>query len=135
MIYRRLTQEEIARVPGVQTPVPKSFHAIGAVDDEGNVIAALGIFAAVHFDPLWVREDKRGSGIILRRLWEAVQRHLRDHDLGDVTVGMLDSNPGPRYESVVEKLCCKLAGGHEVKGRIFTIPFNGRHHDSERADG
>jgi len=120
MVYRELTLEEIAQVPGVPSQIPGFFHMIGAVDEDGKVAAACGIYAAIHLDPMWIREDRRKSPFILRRLWNEMKEFFRYKGVSNVTVGMLDSNPGQPNESVIAKMC-EAAGGHEVRGRLFVI--------------
>jgi len=125
VVYRELTLDEIAQVPGVPSPLPGIFFMVGAVDDDGKVAAACGIYAAIHLDPMWVRDDRRKSPMILRRLWNEMKEFFENKGISNVTVGMLDENPGPPNESVIAKMC-EFAGGHEVRGRIFVIDVGRR---------
>jgi len=121
MIYRQLTPEEMRQVPKLPEPSER-VTVVGAVDDNGEVVAAMGIFVAIHMDPLWVREDKRNNPRILLRLWDAAQTYLRSQGAGGVLALMFDGDPGPPYEGVVERIC-KYAGGYEVVGRMFLVPL------------
>lgn len=120
MQYRRLKPEELATVPGVDE-IPPSMVAIGAVNDCGEVVGCVGIYAALHLDPLWIREDYRKSPFLIRRIWERLKAEMNAEGVHQVEVGMLDTNPGPENEENVVRIVKDLAGGEEVKGRIFVI--------------
>jgi hypothetical protein len=120
--FRLLTPEEIDQVPGVITPRPSSFIMVGSVDDDGKVVAAVGAFLVLHADPIWIRPDKRGGGL-MRRLWEAGRAELLGRGVENVEmlVGMTDTNPGPPFDAQVERVCLAI-GGHEIKARFFAVP-------------
>ena len=118
--FRLLTRDEIETVPGVIDPIPGSFFAVGVVDDKG-VVAACGAFLKLHCDPIWIRPDKRNSGMLLYRLWQAMGEELVRRGVKNVEAGMTDTNPGQPTESLIERLCL-MSGGKEWKARFFSIP-------------
>lgn len=120
MIWRVLTREEAATVPGMIDPMPDSLFAVGAVDERG-VVACIGCFPVLHADPVWVREDLRGNGRTLLRLWEATKRELQARGMRGIEVLMTEHVPGPPHEETVARMC-KFAGGQEYPMRTFIIP-------------
>ena len=121
MIWRVLTREEAATVPGMIDPIPGSLVAVGAVDEDGQVVACLGTFAVLHADPVWVREDHR-NGKTLLRLWEAMKHELLQRGVSGVDVLMSPNVPGQPLEDTMARLC-EAAGGVEVKMRHFVVPI------------
>jgi hypothetical protein len=121
MKWRVLTRAEAETVPGMIEPVPDSLVAVGAVDDEGQVVACIGAFAVLHADPVWVREDHR-NGKTLLRLWEAMKHELAQRGISGVEVLMTEHVPGPPLESTVARLC-EVAGGQEMRLRHFIVPI------------
>jgi hypothetical protein len=121
--FRLLTPEEIDQVPGVLSPRPSSFIMVGSVDEAGKVVAAVGAFLALHADPVWVRPDKRGTGL-MRQVLAAGMAELSRRGVTHVEVGVTDTNPGPPFESMVEHACL-AAGGYEIKARFFAVPIGG----------
>ena len=125
MEYRELTRDELGRVPGALEPLPQSMVGVGAVSDDGEVVAACGMYTVVQLDPLWVREDYRKSPVILKRLWESTRAFLAAKGVKSVFSGVLDGYPGPEHESVIERLSVRLAGGKPFGGRIWVIEIGG----------
>ena len=124
MEVRLLTREELETVPGMQSPVPESLFAVGAVDEEG-VVAACGVFLVLHADPIWIRPDMRHAGKLPLQLWRAAQEEIAARRLGmEVFVGMTEDNPGQPTEDLVARMCI-AAGGEELKARFFVIPVGG----------
>lgn len=122
MMIRPLTHAEAATVPGMVEPQPDSLVVMGAVDEAGDVVAALGFFFVVHADPIWVRRDHRNGGKLLLKLWQEAREFIRRTRMGtDVVVGVTPTNPGPEVEGLVEKLCV-AAGGSELAARFWSIP-------------
>lgn len=121
MNWRVLTREEAATVPGMIDPIPDSLVAVGAVDEEGQVVACIGTFAVLHADPVWVREDHR-NGKTLLRLWDTVKRELMGRGVSGVDVLMSPNVPGLPLEDTVARLC-EAVGGVEVKLRHFVVPI------------
>jgi hypothetical protein len=127
--FRLLTRSEMESVPGMLSPIPSSLFAMGIVDEQG-VAAAIGVFMVIHADPIWIRPDKRGAGVLPLRLWEATRQEITERDLGpEVLVGITPDNPGPPIEQVIEKMV-EFAGGQEVMARFFVLPTG--EHDGER---
>lgn len=120
-MIRPLSYEEAAKVPGMADPMPGSMMAMGAVDDSGEVVAAIGCYFVVHADPIWVREDHR-HGKLLVRLIDAAKNAVRETRMGsEVFVSMTPDNPAPETQKAVEKIW-RYAGGSEVDARFFVIP-------------
>ena len=120
MIWRVLTHEEAATVPGMISPIPDSLVAIGAVDENG-VAACIGTFPVLHADPVWVREDLRGHGKTLLRLWEKTRENLAERGLRGIEVLMTENVPGPPLEETVARMC-EHVGGKEFRVRAFVLP-------------
>ena len=120
MIWRVLSHAEAATVPGMISPIPDSLVAVGAVDEHG-VAACIGTFPVLHADPVWVREDLRGHGKTLLRLWETTKTELQTRGFRGVEVLMTENVPGQPLEDVVARMC-ETAGGQEVKFRAFVVP-------------
>lgn len=112
---------ELKTVPGLEDGIPIGMIAVGAVDEEGEVVSCVGIYPAPHLSPLWIREDHRKSPTILRRVWETLKQELYDRDIHDVEIGLLEHDPGPEHEADVVRIITDLAGGEEVKARTFVI--------------
>jgi hypothetical protein len=118
--FRELTQDEKMTVPGMHPGA----MAIGAVDEDGKVVAACGVILSPHLDPLWVTEEKRGhSGFVLVRLWEEVARKLRSLGATSCTSSIINGYPQPPLDGVIEHLSTALAGGEELDARIWLIPL------------
>jgi hypothetical protein len=92
---------------------PPHSRVIAAIDDDGAIVAVVGVFTAVHLDPLWIREDHRQSPSILRRLWVATKRILAADGIRAVI--------GTSNTEIVDRLCA-WAGGRAVPGRLYVIP-------------
>ena len=119
--YRLLTRAEAAEIPGMIDPMPDSLFVVGAVDESG-IIAACGVFMALHADPLWIRPDKRKcKPCLLKHLWDNVAEEILRRGASSVEVGMTETNPGQPTESMIERMC-KLVGGREIKARFFSVP-------------
>lgn len=121
MICRALTEDEKGQVPKLPEPRDR-VTVLGVIDDNGEVVGAMGIFVAVHIDPLWVREDKRNHPRLLLKLWNYAKTHLAQMGAHGIIALMFEHDPGKPYEDVVERIC-KYAGGHEVAGRMFLVPL------------
>lgn len=127
MEYRELTTEERTTVPDIHDRMV----VVGAVNDEGQVVAACGIILSPHLDPLWVHPDRRGrAGFALVNLWVAVKEKLLSLGASSCTSSVIDGYPEPPYDRVIEHLSTTLAGGHEVKARIWLIPLKDAHDDN-----
>jgi hypothetical protein len=112
----------MARIPGMQSPIPPSMFAIGAEDANGEIVGCCGAFLVLHADPLWLREDHRASGALLRGLWAKMVETVKAAGGTNIEVGMSDTNPGEPTESLVARLCERV-GGYEIKARFFVIPI------------
>lgn len=111
-------------MPGMQSPVPDSLFAIGAVDEQG-VGACIGVFLVLHADPIWIRPDLRNHGRLPLRLWQETRAEIAARRLGsEVFVGMTPDNPGQPTEDLVARMCV-AAGGEELRARFFVIPVSG----------
>jgi len=121
VIYRLLTREEAATVPGMQDPQPPSLFVLGAVEDDGTVVGAISIFLALCADPLWVRPDHRTGAKLLPRLWEVAREEIVRRGGVGLEVLMLEGNPEPPIERAVARLI-EHVGGYEVKARHFFVP-------------
>jgi hypothetical protein len=127
MEYRELTVEERKEVPGIVD----GMLAIGAVNGAGEVVACCGVILSPHLDPLWVRPDSRGhSGFVLVRLWGAVKEKLLSLGASSCTSSVIDGNPGPPLDKVIEHLSTTLAGGEEMNARIWLIPLRDAQDDT-----
>lgn len=120
MEYRELTTDEREQVPDLQDGAV----GIGAVDELGEVVAAVGLFSIVHMDPVWIRGESRKSPFLLRRLWDATKKACQEHDIHVLTGSMIDGVPGEEHEEVVAKLMLRLCGGRELHGRFFMMPVD-----------
>ena len=128
MQYRELTKEEKLQVPGLAS---QDQLVIGGVNEDGEVEMACGVLTIVHLDPVWVRPgDRKKSGFRLVRLWKTVRNRLYDAGVRAVTASVMEDFPGAPYDKEVEHLAIALAGGSELKARIWLIPLTHAHSDS-----
>ena len=105
MEYRTLTEEEyMSQVPGM---VP-GMTAIGAVDENGDVVACIGVIKTLHLDPLWVREAYK----VL---------HLQGQPLPGFR-GLYLATLGAAKALYLDDKIGNFIGGKEADFRIFWIP-------------
>lgn len=97
MIYRELEPHEFEKAPreveGSQIFTPENSKILAAINDEGEIVATWTFFICAHIEPVWVREDYRGKGMILGRLGNAMKAMLRAMNISEVYTVVLDKTP------------------------------------------
>lgn len=97
MTYRELEPHEFEKAPreveGSQIFTPENSKILAAINDEGEIVATWTFFICAHIEPVWVREDYRGKGMILGRLGNAMKAMLRAMNVSEVYTVVLDKTP------------------------------------------
>lgn len=97
MIYRELGPHEFDKAPrevaGSEIFTPENSKILAAINEKGEIVATWTFFICAHIEPVWVREDYRGKGMILGRLGQAMKAMLRSMGISDVYTVVLDKTP------------------------------------------
>ena len=95
MLYRELREDEFGNVPAEALAgfsLSPGQRVMAAFD--GTAIVGVWVtMYALHAEPVWVRADHRKHPTILKRMWEGVQKIVRDMGLGGVVAIAPDSVP------------------------------------------
>ena len=116
MTYRELKPEEFhlapRDVPGSEVYAPENSRILAAINEDGEVVATWTMFACVHIEPVWVREDYRKTTGILRGLARAMKKMLKDLQIFEVYTVALDRTP------VLQRFA-RWFGAHPVSGTLY----------------
>lgn len=116
LIYRELKPEEFhlapREVPGSDVYNATNSRILAAINENGEVVATWTMFAMIHIEPFWVREDYRKSMSIMRRMAENMKALLRESKIGCVYTIVMDSTP------VLQKFA-KWFGATKVDGSLY----------------
>lgn len=116
LIYRELKPEEFhlapREVPGSDVYNATNSRILAAINEKGEVVATWTMFAMIHIEPFWVREDYRKSMSIMRRMAENMKALLRESKIGCVYTIVMDSTP------VLQKFA-KWFGATKVDGSLY----------------
>jgi hypothetical protein len=97
MIYRELSAEEFDKAPrevdGSNVFTPENSKILAAINENGEIVATWTFFICAHIEPVWIREDYRGKGMILGRLGNAMKAMLRSLGIADAYTVVLDKTP------------------------------------------
>ncbi len=95
--YRELTPEEFHlaphEVPGSEAYSPANSRILAAFNEKGEIVSTWTMFAMIHIEPFWVREDYRKSMTIMRRMTENMKALLRESGIPAVYTVVMDSTP------------------------------------------
>jgi hypothetical protein len=114
--YRELEPDEFhlapREVPGSDVYEAGNSRILAAFNEQGEVVATWTMFAMVHIEPFWVREDYRKSMTILRRMAEHMKAMIKASNIACVYTVVLDSTP-------VLKKFAHWFGGKKVDGTLY----------------
>lgn len=114
--YRLLKEDEYQLAPrevvGSDGFNPGNSMILAAINEQGEVVSTWTVFAAVHLEPFWVREDYRGSMSIMRRMAQNMRKVLKDQGILACYSVVMESTP------VLAKFA-KFFGGKPVDGTLY----------------
>lgn len=114
--YRQLRADEYDKAPreveGSESFTPENSRILAAINEKGEVVATWTMFAMVHVEPFWVRQDYRKSMTIMRRMTEHMKQILKDGGVPSVYTVVMDKTP------VLRKFA-KWFGAKPVDGTLF----------------
>jgi hypothetical protein len=116
LVYRELTPEEFDKapreVPGSEGYNPGNSRILGAFNEQGEIVSTFTLFLIAHAEPLWIREDYRGSPTIMRRMAEGMKAMLKQYGFPSCYTVVMDSTP------VLAKFA-KWFGGNKIDGSLY----------------
>lgn len=116
MIFKILDASEHAQIPpeaiGGHTLPEGSLVAVGM--EEGRIVAVWCAVTVVHLEPLWIREDRRKSTYILRRLWMTLRNALASLGVKHTLTVISPAVP------VTERIA-SWCGAQRVNGSLYAL--------------
>lgn len=120
MTTRILPPEEWAKLahtemgPALASINPEAITVLVAEDEHGEPIGCWGLVNFAHLEGMWIREDHRGRGRVLLRMWNEMCRLALGKGLGAVFTGAAD----PQIKKWIVK-----RGGAAVPFESFVLPM------------
>jgi hypothetical protein len=119
LTFKQVQYEDIDEwIPGALNGTP----GVAAYNEKGELVAYLGIITSVTLDPVWIREDKRKSPFILRRLWAQARKWLKE--AGAIACSGVILDKDQENAELVERICKRLAGAKPVDVRLLHIDLS-----------
>jgi hypothetical protein len=77
MTSRVLPRDEWDRLspewPMLSQVNPEAITPVVVEDEDGQIVGAWGLITLAHVEGIWIREDHRAKGVVIRRLWRQMQ--------------------------------------------------------------
>lgn len=123
LTFRELDPSEFKDIPlealgGHQLPT-ENCRVVAGIDKSGKIAAIWVALAVVHLEPLWIREDHRNSGYVLRRLWTCLKDVLAPLGVRRTLTVIADSVP-------VTGRIANWLGAEEIPGKLFFLDVAGK---------
>ena len=116
LTYRELTPEEFPmaprEVPGSEIFNPSNSRILACFNDAGEIVSTWTIYASIHIEPFWIREDYRKSKSIMRRMTEHMKALLRMGGQRSCYTVVMGSTP------VLERFA-RWFGAKKVDGTLY----------------
>lgn len=121
LTFRELDPAEFSQIPseatgGYQLPA-SNCKVVAGIDESGKIAACWAAVAVVHLEPLWVREDYRKSGYVIRRLWTLLKDVLLKQGVRTTLTVIADAVP-------VTRKVASWCGAREVPGKLFFLDIS-----------
>ena len=108
---------DVTGLPQIGPTMDPADVQVVVVEEDGKVVATMGLFRAVHLEGLWIDEDHKGKAgtvrALLRETFDAGRRFGAEW--------MWGTSETSRMASILEKM-----NGIEIPAKSFIIPVGGR---------
>jgi len=107
MTTRELPRVEWAKLEGTElwpfvNQNPDAVLSVLVVEDGDQIVGCWGLVTLLHAEGVWIREDKRGTTGVARRLLSAMRKHLRMLGMKGVMTGARPDDA--RVQSILDGL-------------------------------